>query len=87
MSETMEQMLEKMRAEIQEVVDTILKSFEDNNVTPKNSGYLAENIFIVDFKNKADFEKVTAVLNDDSKPEKVVRVVSYDKPKRIAIHF
>lgn len=83
---TMEEEMKEMLDQIQNASTEITTIFEIEEVEVKQTGWMCENIFMVDFRTKAEFESAVKLMETE-KPEACYRMVDYPKTKRIVFHF
>ena len=86
MTGTFEEFYAKMKAQITNSTIAILNVCEENNVNVKKSGYMADNIWLMDF-NKKSYLTIKPFITKQNLPDNVERIVYYDKTNRIVFHF
>jgi N-acetylglucosamine kinase-like BadF-type ATPase len=85
---TMEELLEEMRIQIECHTDDAVSLISKNGITPKQHGYLCENIFVIDLNSKEDFEQTKTLMHElQNTNDAIVEVKTFGKPKRITLHF
>lgn len=85
MAQSMEAMLKEYQQKVENSVKVVNDLLKVNGITSTKSGYMADNIYIMDF-SKSDFAKAKTFVVD-SCTEGLSRINYYDKNNRIALMF